>query len=124
MTALRSAEKGRGRLSTFDRLLTALRQELRGRSLTAGPVGPALAAAREKRGQSRRMIARALAVSRNTLAAFEAGVGLLSVLERYAAAIGAGLYLAAAGEERAFFTTRATAARITAGRRQQRWRRC
>ena len=50
------------------------------------------------------MIARALAVSRNTLAAFEAGVGLLSVLERYAAAIGAGLYLAAAGEERAFFT--------------------
>jgi transcriptional regulator with XRE-family HTH domain len=103
ITALRSAERGQGRLGSFARLLTALGLELRGRTLMAGPVGPALATARQKRRQSRRGVARALGVSRNTHAAIEGGVGLLSALEAYGAAIGAGLYLGAENDERTFY---------------------
>ena len=101
---MRAVERGQGRLGTLTALLAALGMELRGRSLAAGPVGPAMAAARRTRKQSRREIARALGVSRNTLAALEGGVGLVSTLEAYGGAIGAGLYLAAAGDARTFFT--------------------
>jgi transcriptional regulator with XRE-family HTH domain len=51
-----------------------------------------------------REIASALSVSRNTLAALErGGGGLVATLEAYGGAVGAGLYLALVGEERAFF---------------------
>ncbi len=104
ISAVRPVERGQGRLSTLGELVGALGLELRGRSLVAGPVGPALAAARQRRKQSRREIARALGVSRNTLAALEGGVGLMATLEAYGGAVGAGLYLAAASDARAFFT--------------------
>jgi transcriptional regulator with XRE-family HTH domain len=104
ISALRAVERGQGRLSTLSELLAALGLELRGRSLASGPLGPAMAAARRRRKQSRREVARALGVSRNTLAALEGGVGLVATLEAYGGAIGAGLYLAAAGEARTFFT--------------------
>ncbi len=104
ITALRTAESGHGRFSTFSRLLDALALELRGRTLAAGPIRPALAAARQKRKQSRRDIAKALGVSRNTLAALETGTGLLSLLEAYGGAVGAGLHLAAVDDERTFYT--------------------
>ena len=102
LSAVRAVEHGQGRLSTLAELLAALGLELRGRFLASGPRGPALVAARRK--QSRREVARALGVSRNTLAALEGGVGLVSTLEAYGGAIGAGLYLAAAGDARTFFT--------------------
>ena len=92
---MRVVERGQGRVSTLARLLEALGLELRGRSLVAGAIGAALAAGRNRRRQSRREIARALDVSRNTLAGFEGDVGLVATLEAYGAAIGAGLYLAA-----------------------------
>ena len=104
ISALRAVERGQGRLSTLAELVGALGLELRGRFLGAGSVGPALAVARQRRKQSRREIARALGVSRNTLAALEGGVGLMATLEAYGGAIGAGLYLATAGDTRAFFT--------------------
>jgi hypothetical protein len=45
-----------------------------------------------------------LQVSRNTLTALEGSIGLVSTLEAYGGAVGAGLYLAAAGGKRDFYT--------------------
>jgi transcriptional regulator with XRE-family HTH domain len=104
ISAVRAVERGQGRLSTLAELLTALGLELRGRFFASGPLGPAMVAARQRRKQSRREVARALGVSRNTLAALEGGVGLVATLEAYGGAIGAGLYLATAGDARTFFT--------------------
>jgi phage N-6-adenine-methyltransferase len=104
ITALRAAERGQGRLGTLARLLTALGLELRGRTLIAGPIGPALAQARQQRRQSRREVARALGMSRNTLSSLERGRGLLSGLEAYGGAVSAGLYLAAIGTDRTFYS--------------------
>src|SRR5436305_1642042 len=70
----------------------------------AGPVGPALVLARKRRKVSCRKLATALSVSRNTLVAVENGGGLIGTLEAYAAAVGAGLYLARPGDARAFST--------------------
>ena len=86
ISAVRAVERGRGRLSTLTGLLAVLGLELRGRALIAGPVDPAMAAARQRRKQSRREIASALSVSRNTLAALErGGGGLVATLEAYGA---------------------------------------
>ena len=106
ISAVRTLEQGQGRVGTLMLMLmlSALGLELRGRTLMAGPIGPALAAARRRRKQSRREIARALGVSRNTLASLEEGGGLVATLEAYGGAVGAGLYLADAGDERAFFS--------------------
>lgn len=72
--------------------------------MVAGPVGPALVLARKRRKISRRKLAKALGVSRNTLVAVEAGGGLVGTLEEYAGAVGAGLYLARPEQARAFST--------------------
>ena len=103
IAAARSVERGHGRVESLTLLLAALGLELRGRTLPAGPVGPALAAARSRRRQSRRNVARALGVSRNTLAALEVGGGLVATLEAYGGAVGAGLHLAEIASERAFY---------------------
>ena len=103
ISAVRAIEKSHGRISTMDAILKCLGLELRGRQLIAGPLGPALAFARKRRNTSRRELARSLGVSRNTLAGIEAGVGLASILEGYAVAVGAGLYIAKIDEPRTFF---------------------
>src|SRR4051794_6398314 len=103
LSAVRAVEKSRGRVSTLVGVLKALDIEIRGRQLAAGPLGPALAAARNRRQTSRRELARSLGVSRNTLASIEAGGGLVRVLQAYAVAVGAGLYVARTHEPRAFF---------------------
>ncbi len=104
VAAVRAVERGQGRVATLRRLVEALGLELRGRSLAAGSIGSALAAARKRRKQSLRALALALGVSRNTLAALENGGGLVATLEAYGGALGAGLHLAAVGDARAFFT--------------------
>jgi phage N-6-adenine-methyltransferase len=104
IAAVRAIERGCGRVRTLTAVMRALRLELRGRGLAAGPVGLALCGARERRYQSRRKLARALGLSRNTLAAIEQGGGLVSALEAYAGALGARLYVAGIGDERSFYT--------------------
>ena len=94
LSAVQAVERGRGRVSSLNAILERLGVELRGRQLAAGPVGPALVLARKRRKVSRRKLAKALGVSRNTLAAVENGGGLVGTLEAYVSAVGAGLYLA------------------------------
>lgn len=104
LSAVRTVEVGRGRASTLDAIVAALGLELRGRSLQVGRIGAALVRARRARKISQRQLARSLGVSRNTLAATERGGGLVSTLEAYAAAVGAGLYLARPHDPRPFMT--------------------
>jgi transcriptional regulator with XRE-family HTH domain len=104
LSAVQAVERGRGRISSLNAILKRLGVELRGRQLAAGPVGPALVLARKRRKVSRRKLAKALGVSRNTLVAVEIGGGLVGTLEAYASAIGAGLYLARPEEARPFLT--------------------
>jgi transcriptional regulator with XRE-family HTH domain len=104
LSAVQAVEHGRGRVSSLTAILKALDLELRGRQLIAGAVGSALVLARKRRKFSRRKLARALGISRNTLVAVENGSGLVSTLEAYAGAVAAGLYLARPGDARAFST--------------------
>jgi transcriptional regulator with XRE-family HTH domain len=104
LSAAQALERGRGRISSQNAILKTLDLELRGRQLVAGPVGPALVLVRKRRKISRRKLAKALGVSRNTLVAVETGGGLVSTLEAYASAVGAGLYLARPEEARPFLT--------------------
>jgi transcriptional regulator with XRE-family HTH domain len=104
LSAVQAIERGRGRVSSLTAILVALRLELRGRQLTAGPIGAALVLARKRRKISRRKLSKALGVSRNTLVAVETGGGLVTTLEAYAGAVAAGLYLAQPGDVRAFST--------------------
>jgi transcriptional regulator with XRE-family HTH domain len=103
LAAMRGVENGIGRNTSLNAILNALQLEIRGRNVIAGPLGHALVLARKRRKLSRRRLARALNVSRNTLAAIEAGGGSMGELELYAAAVGAGLYLATIGEAKPFF---------------------
>jgi len=102
LSAVQAVERGRGRVSSLTAIMTAMGFELRGRQLSAGPVGPALVSARKRRKMSRRRLAKALGVSRNTLAAVEGGGGLVGTLEAYAGAVAAGLYLAQPQDARSF----------------------
>lgn len=102
--ATRNLETGRGTLRSLWAVLNALRLELKGRHLADMPIGDALARLRQRRGISRRELARRLAVSRETLSVLEGGgPGRLETLESYGAAIGAGLYLAPLGERTRFY---------------------
>jgi transcriptional regulator with XRE-family HTH domain len=103
VSVVRNLERGLGRVSNLARVLRKLNLELRGRALKAGPIGPALVTARQQRRLSRRALARALHVSRNTLAVTESGGGLVQTLEAYSGAVGARLYVAPSGAPRPFF---------------------
>ena len=105
LSAVQAVEQGRGRVSSLGAILNAMGLELRGRQLSAGPVGPALVLARKRRKVSRRRLARALGMSRNTLVAVEQGGGLVATLEAYAGAVAAGLYLARPSDARSFSVT-------------------
>jgi site-specific DNA-methyltransferase (adenine-specific) len=102
LSAVQAVERGRGRASSLRAILKTMGLELRGRQLAAGPVGLALVQARKRRKMSRRRLAKALGVSRNTLVAVEQGGGLTSTLEAYAGAVAAGLYLARPSDARSF----------------------
>jgi transcriptional regulator with XRE-family HTH domain len=73
LAAMRGVESGIGRITSLNAVLNALALEIRGRNLAEGSLGHALALARKRRKLSRRQLARALNVSRNTLASVEAG---------------------------------------------------
>ncbi len=104
LSVVQAVEKSRGRVSSLNAVLTALGLELRGRQLVAGRIGPALLHARKRRKVSRRKLAKALSLSCNTVVAVESGGGLVSTLEAYAGAVGAGLYLARPEAPRPFLT--------------------
>lgn len=103
LSAVQAVEQGRGRVSSLTAMLKTLGLELRGRQLSAGPIGPALVLARKRRKISRRKLSKALGVGRNTLVAVEAGNGLVGTLEAYAGSVAAGLYLSRLGQARPFF---------------------
>jgi transcriptional regulator with XRE-family HTH domain len=105
LTAIRGVEAGTARIASLNAVLNALGLEIRGRNLIAGPVGQAMALARKRRNLSRRKLAIALQIDRDTLAAIEDGGGLMQELETYGAAVGAGLHLAKIGEPKPFFAT-------------------
>jgi phage N-6-adenine-methyltransferase len=105
LTAMRGVESGTARIASLNAVLDVLGVEIRGCNLIAGPVGQAMALARKRRKLSRRKLAKALHIDRDTLAAIESGGGLVKELESYAAAVGAGLYLAKIGEPKPFFAT-------------------
>ncbi|MBX3489798.1 DNA N-6-adenine-methyltransferase [Parvibaculum sp.] len=100
------AERGKGRLATFDQLTGALGLLIDGRNLPAsGCLGGRLRALRERRALSRRAAARALTVTADTLAKIESGgPGRVETLIRYGALLGAGLYLRHRDERRPFHT--------------------
>jgi transcriptional regulator with XRE-family HTH domain len=104
LSAVQAVERGHGRVSSLTAILKTLGLELRGRQLSAGAIGAALALARKRRKVSRRKLSKALGVSRNTLVAVEAGGGLVGTLEAYAGAVAAGLYLARPSDVRPFST--------------------
>src|SRR4051794_2436572 len=105
LTAMRGVESGTARIASLNAVLNVLGLEIRGRNLIAGPVGEAMALARKRRNLSRRKLAVALQIDRDTLAAIEDGGGLMPELESYGAAVGAGIYLAKIGEPKTFFAT-------------------
>ena len=100
------AERGRGRLATFDQLTSSLGLLIDGRNLSAsGCLGVRLRNLRERRALSRRAAARALTVTADTLAKIESGgPGRVETLMRYGALLGAGLYLRQHDERRPFHT--------------------
>lgn len=102
LSAVQAVERGRGRVSSLMAILKTVGLELRGRQLPAGPIGLGLIHARKRRRMSRRQLAKALGISRNTLVAAENGRGLVSILEAYAGAVAAGLYLARPEDARPF----------------------
>lgn len=100
------AERGKGRIATFCRLIDTLDLLIDGRNLAAtGCLGSRLRALRDRRAMSRREAARALTISPDTLAAMErGGPGRVETLTRYGALLGAGLYLREKSEPRPFYT--------------------
>ena len=103
---LRLLEQGRGNLTSWRTILEHLRLELVGRNLPAGPtLGKRLASLRRHRGMSQRELAVLIKVTQPTIVALERrDSGRLSTLEKVLVALGAGVYLAAKGQTRAFYT--------------------
>jgi phage N-6-adenine-methyltransferase len=103
---IRRLEAGRGNLDSWRRALKALGLEMVPRSFAVnGSLGAAFAELRRRRGLSQRELARLAETTQPTLIALERFErGRLDVLERVGRVLGAGLYLAARGTPRAFFT--------------------
>ena len=104
---LRQLEQGRGNLDSWHAVLRQLGLELAGRNLPPGDtLGSRLAALRRRRRLGQRALAELVGVSQPTLIALEGqgGGGRLDTLERVLATLGAGAYLAADGQAKAFFT--------------------
>lgn len=104
------AERGEGRVDTFQRLSAAMDMEISGRSLPPGEhLGARLSLLRRRRGISRRSLAALSEVSTPTIAALEGGaMGHLAQLERVAIALGAGLCLVPEGKALSFWRSAGT----------------
>lgn len=107
---LRQAERGRGTLSGFVTLATALGLELDGRSLPPGKdLGARLATMRARRGWSRRDVSGMAGVSPTTLAALEhGGKGHLGTAVRIGEALGVRLCLRPVGTRPPFWEATGT----------------
>jgi phage N-6-adenine-methyltransferase len=103
---IRLLESGRGNLDSWQAALDALGLEVTGRNISStGSLGHRLAELRRQRGLSQRELAKSAGVNQSTIVALErSGSGRLDVLERVGRILGAGLYLAAKGSGRAFYT--------------------
>lgn len=102
-TTIALLEAGKGRISTLERVLTVLSIEIRSRQLRTGAIGPALKVLRVRRRISQRTAARALSVSRNTVAFLESGgSGRVETMIRYAQLLAAGLSLTPASRPASF----------------------
>jgi transcriptional regulator with XRE-family HTH domain len=96
------AERGEGRVDTFEHLAAAMDIEITGRSLPPGEtLGARLALLRQRRGISCRSLAALSQISAPTIAALEGGaLGHLVSVQRVAVALGAGLCLVPRSESR------------------------
>ncbi|WP_422932179.1 DNA N-6-adenine-methyltransferase [Singulisphaera sp. PoT] len=103
---VRLLERTRGTLASFDAVLAALSLEVAGRNLPAAPtLGARIAALRRSRGLNQRQLAEQAEVTQPTITALERhGRGRLEILNRVLERIGAGAYLAAASDRKAFYT--------------------
>jgi transcriptional regulator with XRE-family HTH domain len=103
---VRLLERTRGTLASWDAALAALGLAVAGRNLPAGAtLGQRLAALRRRRGFSQRGAAALAGVTPPTVLALERhGKGRLEILERLLIRLGAGAYLAPAGDVPAFYT--------------------
>ena len=97
VNTLRNIERGKGRASSFDRVLRALDLELKLDGSGSRTPLAKLADVRLGNGYSQRFVAKQLHMSRNTLGRLERGDSVrLETLEVYARAIDANLYVAPA----------------------------
>lgn len=103
---VRPLEQGQGNLDSWRGVLEPLGVELVGRNLPAGPsLRQRLAKLRSHRGLGQRELAAMVGVTQPTIVALERrDKGRLSTLERVHAALGAGAYLAAIGQAKAFYS--------------------
>jgi phage N-6-adenine-methyltransferase len=103
---VRLLERTRGHLTSWNAALAALGLEIVGRNLPAAEtLGQSIAALRRSRGFSQRALAELAEVTQPTILAIERyGTGRLETLSRILARLGAGAYLAAAGERKAFYS--------------------
>jgi phage N-6-adenine-methyltransferase len=99
-------EQGRGNLDSWRTVTEHLGLEVAGRNLPAGlTLGKRLATLRRHRGISQRELAVLIEVTQPTIVALERrDSGRLSTLEKVLVALGAGAYLVAKGQSRAFYT--------------------
>jgi DNA-binding XRE family transcriptional regulator len=103
---VRLLESTRGTLASWDATLATLGLSVIGRNLPAGDsLGSSVATLRRNRGISQRQPAELVGVTPPTILAIERHRrGRLETLARILARLGAGAYLAPAGERRAFYS--------------------
>lgn len=103
---VRLLESTRGTLASWDAVLAALKLEVTGRNLPAAEtLGRSIAALRRSRGFNQRQLADLAEVTQPTITALERhGRGRLEILDRILVRLGAGAYLAASDERKAFYT--------------------
>ena len=106
LQTVRQLERGRGLIASLAKLTTALGVTVEGRNLPPGArLGKRLAALRRRRGFTQRSLAAALRVAPGTVNRLEnTEAASVAVLCRVMAFLGAGVYLAAPGAARAFYT--------------------
>jgi len=103
---LRFLENGRGNLTSWQKVLSALSLVVEGRNLPPGPaLGQRVAALRKRRQLSQRALASLARTTQPTIIALEIrNQGRLTVLDSVLSILGSGHYLAAPGTPKPFFT--------------------
>jgi phage N-6-adenine-methyltransferase len=103
---VRHLERTRGNLASWDPAVAVLALKIIGRNLPPGAtLGQSIATLRRRRGFSQRALAELAGITQPTIVAIERyGKGRLEILDRILVRLGAGAYLAAAGDNASFFT--------------------